>query len=837
MARSKRGTPPKKSAAQRTSRKTAAKAATRPAGNRRTTPIEPTPAKPLAAANLRWRCDPDRIPADSTTEVEAAVGVLGQDDAIAALRFGLETSAPGQNIYVRGLSGTGRLTLVRRLLEDIQLMCPLTKDVCYVHNFGQPDRPRLITLPAGQGSKFRRQVRHVIDFIRDDFAGALKSDTLKSRQQSIERAAENEVNKITQPFEQALAEAGLTLVRIEAGPVTQTAIYPVIDGKPVPPEEYDQLRAQGQVSEEDFSRTREKFQEFEKELADVGDAVNNVHRRLNENLRTMYERSARWIMTEAVREIRDAYTESSIQTFLSELIDDLVQHRLGALEQDTDFLDLYDVNVIAEHSGDGVCPIVVESNPTARNLVGTVDFHFTDGGDEARVSHMGIRPGALLRADGGYLVLEVRDVLEEPHAWKILTRTLRNRRLEIGASDAGLPWVNMGPSLKPESIDINVKVILLGDSEMYYLLDEMDPDFSQLFKVLADFDPLMPRNDDAIRCYAAILARIAGEDQLPPFDRTAIAAWIEHGARIAARRDRLSARFGRLADLAREAAFLATADDRQRVTGDDVRNAIRRTKRRADLPARRFREYVADGTIHIDTQGAVVGQVNGLAVLQAGPLTYGFPSRISATIGPGNAGVINIEREAALSGAIHTKGFYILGGLLRHLLRTDHPLVFDASVAFEQSYGGIDGDSASGAEICCLLSALTSIPLRQDLAMTGAIDQVGHVLAIGAVNEKIEGFYDACRDLGLTGTQGVIIPRANTGDLMLREDVVADCAAGRFHVFAVDRIEEALTLFTGKPAGKRGRNGKYPAESVLGIAVARAREYWQKVASAGRKQS
>jgi ATP-dependent Lon protease len=309
-----------------------------------------------------------------------------------------------------------------------------------------------------------------------------------------------------------------------------------------------------------------------------------------------------------------------------------------------------------------------------------------------------------------------------------------------------------------------------------------------------------------------------------------VAALVEHGARIAASKGKLSTRFGRLADIAREASFLARKQGHKTVAADGVREAIRFGKRRADLPARHFRRLVAEGTLQVQVQGAGVGQVNGLAVIQAGPLVYGFPARITATIGPGTAGVINIEREADMSGAIHTKGFYILGGLLRTLLRTDHPLAFDASVAFEQSYGGIDGDSASGAEVCCLLSALTDITLSQEVAMTGAIDQVGNILAVGGVNEKIEGFFDTCQDQGLTGRQGVIIPRANAGDLMLREDVVEACDHGRFRVFAVATVPQALEVLSGMPAGVRDKEGRYPEDSVLGVAVSRARRYWEMAA-------
>lgn len=781
----------------------------------------------LSADALRWRCDPKLLKFETTADVEPAVGVVGQDAAIEALEYGLQTDAPGQNIFVRGVSGTGRLTLVRRQIQQLRPTCPLVKDCCYVHNFAQPDQPRLITLPGGQGHAFRRRIDRLIDFIRGELSEALNAETLKERRLGLEQAAEKALAEIVHPFEQAIQTAGLGLVRLQAGPVVQTMLHPLVEGKTVPPEEFDRLHEQGKIPDEQYSQVRENHQRFEKQLEELGEKVGEIRRQLNDEIQSLLEGASRWVLTEMTREINAQFPSQAVQVFLGELAEDVVLNRLGELERAAEFTDLYRVNVLVDHKGDGSCPIIVENAPTMRNLLGTIDYQIGTG-EEVRVNHMGIRAGSLLQADGGFLILEARDVLQEPGAWRALVRALRHRRLEISPADTGYPW--FGPSLKPQPIDLDVKVVLLGESEIYYLLDAYDDDFGQLFKVLADFDPLMPRDEAGVQRYATIMARISRDEQLPPFERGAIAALVEHGARIAARRGRLSARFGRLADVAREAAFVARKEQRARVTGDDIRAAIRRSKRRADLPSRRFREYVADGTIRIDTRGAVVGQVNGLAVLQAGPLTYGFPCRISASIGPGTAGVINIERESALSGAIHTKGFYILGGLLRNLLQTAHPLAFDASVAFEQSYGGIDGDSASGAEICCLLSALTGVPLRQDLAMTGAIDQMGHILAIGAVNEKIEGFFDTCRDLGLTGTQGVIIPAANAGDLMLREDVVEACAEGRFHVHAVDGVHEALALFTGLAAGQRDERSTYPPDSLLGIAVRRAREFWEKAA-------
>ncbi len=781
--------------------------------------------EPLPVAALRWRCDPDCLPFETTAEVEPTTRVIGQDSAVDALRFGLETSAPGQNIFVRGIAGTGRMTLIRRLLEEIRLACPAARDRCFVHNFAQPDRPRLLTLGRGKGRPFAEKMDELADFIRDELKTTLSSPAMVERRSILDRETQRCIEQTIEPFEKSLQDVGLALLSFQIGPAVQSAIVPRIEGRAVPPEEYEQMRSSGQVTEDQFKQFRETSAAFEPRLQEITAQVNEIRSLHRKGVLQLWRDEVRTVLVPMTAEVAREYPDDQVKKYLEEVIDDVVTRRRRALEKETDFTRLYRVNVILTHADGASCAIVVENSPTLSNLLGTIDHGFSRG-DVVHTDHMMIRAGSLLRADSGYLILEAREVLREPGAWHVLMRTLRTGRLEIVPPDLAVPWSM--PSLKPEPIDVNLKVVLLGESDVYYLLDEMDPDFPDQFKVLADFDRQVPHDEHGLREYAAVLARIAKEEQLPPFDRRAVAALIEHGARIAADKGKLTTRFGRLADIAREAAFICDKRADVTVIDHDVREAVKRTKQRADLPARRFREMVAEGTIRVETKGALVGQINGLAVLTAGPLTYGFPARITATIGPGSAGVVNIEREAALSGAIHTKGFYILGGLLRYLLRTDHPLAFDASVAFEQTYGGIDGDSASGAEICCLLSALTDVPLRQDLAMTGAIDQVGNILAIGAVNEKIEGFFDICRDLGLTGTQGVVIPRSNAGDLMLREDVVEACAAGNFHVYAVDTVHQALECVTGLPAGQRGEDGWYPNDTLLSLAVLRAWEYWLK---------
>ncbi|MEZ5558172.1 MAG: ATP-binding protein [Pseudomonadales bacterium] len=780
----------------------------------------------IPIAELRWQCIEDWLDFATTADVEPVKGVVGQDDALEALRFGLEIDAPGQNVYVRGLTGTGRTTTIQHLLTDIQPPCPPTDDRCYVHNFEQPDRPKLLTVPRGKGVLLARRLDEFIEFVKQQLAPELGSDTIRARRGSLDDATQKAMLEVGKPFEEELKANGLALIPMQIGQAVQPTIVPVIGGEPVPFDKFEELQAQGQITPAQAEEVHQKISEFARRFEDVSQKIREVQLRHMEALKALFEAEARRILQFHVDRIQRDFVEPEVRAFVQAVVDDLVTNRLQMLGGDTDFTQNYRVNPILSRS-DGAGPVIRETSPTLRNLLGSIDREFSAMG-AFRSDHMMIHAGALLRADGGYLILEAREVLAEPGSWKILVRTLKTGVLEIVPSEVSDFWA--GPLLKPEPIPLRVKVILIGDANLYQMLDLYDLDFAYLFKVLADFDSTIPRDQTGVSYYAGVLARVIRDEGLLPFDRQGVMAMSEHGARIAGQRDKLTTRFGRLSDVAREANYVAVKAGLDVVSREQVHEAVRRGRRRADLPARHYRKLITDGTIRIQTDGRQVGQINGLAVIQAGPLTYGFPSRITASIGPGTAGAVNIEREAELSGSIHTKGFYILGGLLRNLLKTDHPLAFSASVAFEQSYGGIDGDSASGAEMVCLLSALTEVPLRQDLAMTGAIDQMGHIQPIGAVSEKVEGFFEVCREAGLTGRQGVVIPRANAGDLMLNPQVLEVCAAGRFHVYAVDTVHQALALFTGQKTGIADASGHYEEGTLLRLATNRARAYWEMVA-------
>jgi len=780
----------------------------------------------ISPDKLRWQVNEENLKFTSTREVKPAAGVVGQPIALEALKFGLECQAPGQNVYVRGITGTGRMTMIHSLLDELDLRPWHQLDRCYVHNFKHPDQPRLITLPAGEAVSFRQAMKQLSDFIDYKLEGFLSAAPLKARREAIRQQAQNKLKQITKPFEEDLKKAGMALVNVQSGPAMQTVICPVVDNESIMPDQYALMHQEGKVSDEDFAVFEKRFEEYSQQIQEISEQASAIYQKGLASTGRVNEDELVRVLIHLTRNLRTDLNDDNVNQYLDEVIADILEYRLKETppRQLPPASVVYGVNVIGSCEGESPCPVVIENSPTVSNLFGSIEYDWVNG--NAVSDYRGIRAGSIVHADGGYLVLDALDVLREPDSWRSLMRALRTEQVDIVPADSIFPFNKH--SLNPQSIGINLRVILLGSHSLYYQLDQLDTDFSDLFKVLVDFDTEIERNDRSVEQYAGVIARLVRDEGLRHFERSAIAALAEHGARIASRKGKITARFGRIADIAREASYLAEKAGSTDVDRSHIEETVTRTKNRASLPSRRFQELIDDDTIWVPVSGQRVGQINGLAVIQAGNLMYGFPARITATIGAGTAGVINIEDRAAMSGSIHTKGFQILSGLIRHLLQTDHPLAFSASVTFEQSYGGIDGDSASGAEICCLLSALTGIPLNQSIAMTGAIDQHGRVQAIGGVNEKIEGFFDTCYANGLTGDQGVIIPASNAGDLMLRQDVVLACSEDRFQVYSVERIEDALQILTGIPTGKLDENGVYPDGSLLALAKRRALDFWKK---------
>lgn len=779
---------------------------------------------PVPVDRLRWRCPATSLDFSTTDDLRPTEGVVGQEAATEALRFGLSIDAHGQNVYVRGLTGSGRLTLVRDLLRTVQPGTPEGQDRCYVHDFARPDQPRLLTLPPGAGPRLKARVDELVRFVLEDLSDLVNTDGLRVRTHDVESAADREAERVSGPFDRALAAAGLALVGIESEDGTEPALVPVIDGAPTTFDDLDERVEAGSFDRAEADRLSAAAEGLEVQFQHVSAQVVRIRRKAQRTVRNLVRQEATRVLRDAIADIRRTWPQTD--PWLDELVHDASKN-LASFEEHPELAERYRINVLLATEPGGPRPVLIENVPTVQSLLGSIDPTSSEGPTPS-APHLGIHAGAVLRADGGTLILTARDVLSEPMAWSALMRTLRTGLIELSPQESAQSTVR-APGVKPEPIPVNTKVVLVGEPDVWYALDDSDPDFPHLFKVLVDFDDVVPRDPTGIALYGGVIARIVRDEGLPAFTSGAVGALVEQGAREAETAGKLTARFGRIADVAREAAFLARQRGVRFVDRDDVDRALLAGQRRAELPGRKFREGVAQGRIRIRTQGWEVGEVNGLAVVEAGLVAQGFPTRITATVGAGTAGTVHVEREAELSGQIHTKGFLILRGLMRHLLRSGHPLAFDASITHEQSYGGIDGDSASGAEFCCLVSALTGLPVRQSVAMTGAIDQHGNVMPVGAVNEKIEGFFDVCALRGFEPGTGVIVPQANAAELQLRRDVANACAAGRFSVWAVDRIEQAMALLFEIEAGAvdpSDPHARYPHGSVLAQAVIRADQLW-----------
>jgi len=783
----------------------------------------------LPHGRLRWRCDPGEFPFQTTQEVEPISDIIGQERAIRAIQLGLDVKGKGYNIFVAGFVGTGRNTTIKRFLEEVRSGKTPASDLAYVNNFSDPDRPRLLRFPAGQGCEFRAEMKVFVDRLRKAIPRILESDYhARLRQETIDGFQERE--KEIRRFDERLSEEGMAILQVGVGPSARPEIVPVVEGKPADLGQLAALAEAGRFEKAEYERLRKKVEELGREVRDALRKARQLARDRDERLEELEKRVVKPAVHEALQELAEQFPHTNVPVYLEEVERDILS-RLGELKGRLEPADreaggaaaddpfrLYEVNLIVDNGKATGSPVIVENFPTFRNLFGTIESEM-EGVTPSGMGFLRIKAGSLIGANGGHLVLNAADVLGEPGVWTMLKRILRTGVAEIQSYEAP---IQLGASLiKPEPIEVDVKVVLIGDHDMYTLLYDLDREFRKVFKIKADFDTEMP-NDAASRlAYARFIQRIVQEEGLLPFDRTGVAAIIEEGARAADRSDRLTTRFNFVADLVCESSYWALQQGSPAVTVEHVDKAVAERHRRVSLYEDKIQEMLDKGQLLVDTVGERVGQVNGLYVHQIGDHTFGRPARITASIGMGRLGIVNIERESELSGPIHDKGVLILSGYLREKFAREKPLTLSASVCFEQSYSGIDGDSASSAEVCALLSELSGLPFRQDIAMTGSINQKGDIQPIGGVNHKIEGFYDTCVSRGLSGRQGVLIPRSNLDDLMVRKDIAEASAAGTFHVYAMDTIGEALEILSGRPAGTFKEGEGYAEESVLGRANAR----------------
>jgi lon-related putative ATP-dependent protease len=786
----------------------------------------------LPAEKLRWRCDPDRVPFQTTAEVEPISNDLGQERALRALRMGVELTASGYNLFVCGLSGTSRGGMIVRMIEEMGPQVEPAPDRCYVNNFKNADRPRLLTLPRGQANAFKKEVESGIDFLRRRIPQVFEGEPFQRQKTRIVERFTVREKELMDDFTRRIAREQFALGRMQVGAVALPEIFPVLDGQMVPIEEIPKMVTEGKLESAAAEELERKYDQFRQEFTVVYRRTLSLSRELASEMSYLEQEAASVLVDGVIEELKEKYPSPQISEYLEEvrhhILDNLdpFKEREGEEEQpppegssapraersDRDPFRVYGINVILAHAEQEKCPVIFETAPTYANLFGTVHRSY-DARGGWNSDFMDLRGGSLLRADGGFLVMYALDTLTETGVWRTLKRTLNHGKLEIQPVDMFFPF--SAAALKPEPIEVHVKVVLIGDRSMYELLYDFEDDFKKIFKVRVEFDEEMKWSEDVLRQYGGRLRKLVEDEKLLHFDRTAVASILEHGVRIAGRRGKITARFFELADLAREACYAARHDGSALVTFAHVRCALDAKIERHNLLETKIREMIEQNLLFIDTTGGRTGQVNGLSVMEIGGYAFGKPVRISASVALGKVGIINIERESNLSGRFHDKGVQIIAGYLRHTFAQDKPLSLSASLCFEQSYSGVDGDSASSTEIYALLSALSELPIRQELAVTGSVNQQGEVQPIGGVNEKIEGFYDVCRLKGLTGKQGVLIPAENIDDLMLRDEVIEAVAKGCFHIYPVATIQQGIEILTGVSAGKRGASGKFGPDSVF----------------------
>jgi lon-related putative ATP-dependent protease len=770
--------------------------------------MAPRPA--LTPDQLHHPCDADSLGFASTAELEPAGGLIGQERALEALEFGVTIKSRGFNIFALGSQGSGRHNAIRRFVEVCARDDPAPDDWVYVHNFDEPYRPVALRLPPGYGARFAAELDELVNQLKGMLPAMFESKDYRDRRDAIENAfRESSQAELRRLAEKAEAE-GLRIVQTPNGMM----IVPVHDDEPVRPEVIERM------AKADREAIEQKIGEIGEELGEAMRAIPGRDKERRQKVEALNRQMAELAVARAMDDIPTEFHEMpGVNRHLVAMRSDLVAHAEAFLRTEEGApppldiaMDRYRANALLRSSDcDGGAPVIYADAPDVGNLVGRIEH----------IPHMGamltdftqIKPGALHRANGGYLLVDADRLMVSPMAWHTLKRCLRAREIVIASPQQGMSTMT-AVTLEPAPVPLDVKVILFGDRQTLFTLAELDPDFSELFKVAADFDDVFPRSPESEREFCRLIAGIADDECGRPLTAAACAAVIERAARLAGDSERLTLRISSLADLVREADHWAAREGAKVIDAAHIARTVEQQTHRIDLVREKLQEQITRETVLIDTAGEAVGQINGLAVLQAGYLAFGRPSRITARVRMGAGKVVDIEREVAMGGPLHTKGVLILSGFLAARYALDAPVSLSATLVFEQSYGGVDGDSASSTELYCLLSALAEVPVRQEIAVTGSVSQEGEVQAIGGVNEKIEGFFDICAARGLTGTQGVMIPAANVTHLMLRRDVVDACRDGRFRIHAVGHIDEGIEVLTGREAGARGKDGRFPEGTI-----------------------
>ncbi|MEW6441065.1 MAG: ATP-binding protein [bacterium] len=780
----------------------------------------------LTVDRLRRVLDPRTLPFESSAEAKPLEAIIGQERAVRSLRFGLGIRDLGFNIYVAGLPGTGRTPAVKRLHMEDARDKPVPDDLCYVYNFQDPFRPKALNLRAGSAREFQKDMRILVEDVQTEIRRAFESEEYAAKREESLKGLQQAREEIFSRVNATAQREGFTL---QATPVGLATI-PVLEGRPLNEQEYQGLPEE---LKEAIAAKREKLQE---EMKIAMRQARALDKSAGKTIQDLDRRVALFAIGHLIEDQKEKYgLVPEVMAYLQEVQDDLLENLsqfrtepdaqqpqlVGMPSPKETYLKKYEVNVLVDNASVRGKPVVIELNPTYNRLFGRIDREAQFG--TLVTDFTLVREGSLHRANGGYLVIPVEELLTNLFSWDSLKRAIRNREIVIEDPGERLGFITT-KGIQPEPVPLDVKIVLIGTSFLYHVLYGRDEDFSELFKVKAEFDTAMDRTEANIRDYGSFVCTVCEEEGLKHLDATALARIVEHGSRLADDQDKLSTRFGEISDLIKEANFYASQQGAGRVTEAHVRKAIEEKLHRSNLIAQRIREMILRGTLMVEVTGSKIGQVNGLSVMDLGDISFGRPNRITASIGVGQGGLIDIEREAKLGGPIHSKGVMILSGFLVERFAQDKPLSLSARLVFEQSYSGIDGDSASSTELYAILSRLSGLPIRQGIAVTGSVNQRGEIQAIGGVNEKVEGYFEVCRASGLTGEQGVILPQSNVRNLMLRDELLEAVRQGRFHIWSVKTVDEGIEILTGSEAGVKGETGSFREGTVNYLADMRLRE-------------
>jgi predicted ATP-dependent protease len=772
----------------------------------------------LTIEQVKWTCDPAIFHCDSTADMKPLAGIIGQDRALKALEFGLGINEKRFNIFVSGIPGTGRTTTIKAFLDERAAKKPVPPDCVYVYNFKDSYSPCAIELPPGMGKELKKDMMATMENASRSIAQAMSSKEYTDRREEITQGFNRHREQVFNDMQDRAKKAGFILQATPAG----LAFIMAPNGKPVTEKQWDALseaeKAKVSSSQEELNKilqeelsklrveetnTQQKLDQVEKDTA--GSAIGYLF----DNLEKKYVKYTE--VTEFLKDVRKDITDS-LDIFETPPPSAVPQPYAAMQEQARkQEIHKYEINVFVDNSELKGAPVVIEYNPTYPNLFGRMEREAQFGA--LYTDFTLLKPGALHKANGGYLVVRIQDIAMNPASWESLKRAIREGKLLIEDITERLGYVTV-KTLTPESIPLSAKILIIGDPMIYSLLYTNDSEFKELFKVKADFDTTFDRTDKNLQDYAAVLCRICHEEHLKDLKSDAIAKIIEYSVRLAEDQYKLSSLFASVVDILREANFWANQDNSQYIEAKHVKQAIDQKTYRSNLIQQHIEEMIKNGQILIDTKDAVPGQLNGLSVISVGDYDFGQPSRITASVGVGRQGVIDIERESKLSGATHTKGVMILSGFLENKFAQKFPLTLSARIVFEQSYGGVDGDSASSGELYTLLSRIANVPVKQNIACTGSINQRGEVQPIGGANEKIEGFFEVCKRVGLTGMQGVCIPASNIRNLQLKDEVVEAIKDKKFHIYPVKTVDEGIEVMTGMKAGKQLADGSFEPDTV-----------------------